>query len=94
MRQPICGGGGEGCERRVRITRLSTSNCTCDTSSFLLTLTCIPPPPAFLSGRYPAHISGQQAPAQSNFLPLQFSTLGEKLAAAGYESFFVGKVTS
>ena len=54
---------------------------------------CSPTRRSFLSGRYPVHISGIQAPTQSNYLPLQFTTLGEKLAAATppYESHFVGK---
>eukprot|EP00040_Diaphanoeca_grandis_P035337 m.221881 g.221881 ORF g.221881 m.221881 type:complete len:651 (+) comp33356_c7_seq1:26-1978(+) len=54
-------------------------------------LWCSPTRRAFLTGRYPAHITGTQAPTCSNLTPLQFTTLSEKLAAAGYESHFVGK---
>eukprot|EP00041_Stephanoeca_diplocostata_P027870 m.777542 g.777542 ORF g.777542 m.777542 type:complete len:669 (+) comp23266_c0_seq2:99-2105(+) len=54
-------------------------------------LWCSPTRRAFLSGRYPVHITGTQAPLCSNFLPLQFTTLSEKLAAVGYESHMIGK---
>lgn len=52
---------------------------------------CSPTRRAFLTGRYPAHITGTQAPTCSNLTPLQFTILSEKLAAVGYESHFVGK---
>jgi arylsulfatase B len=52
---------------------------------------CSPTRRAFLSGRYPTHITGTQAPQCSNYLPLQFTILSEKLAAADYESGFIGK---
>eukprot|EP00729_Bicosta_minor_P024842 gene24842-28585_t len=47
-------------------------------------LWCSPTRRAFLSGRYPTHITGTQAPQCSNFLPLQFTVLSEKLKAADY----------
>ena len=54
-------------------------------------LWCSPTRRSFLSGRFPVHISGMQAPTESNYLPLQFTILSEKLAAAQYESHFIGK---
>ena len=44
-----------------------------------------------LSGRYPNHISNAQAPTCSNYLPLEFTLLSQKLAQAKYSSHFVGK---
>eukprot|EP01046_Picozoa_sp_COSAG06_P005484 COSAG06_NODE_245_length_19176_cov_167.625151_18_plen_134_part_00 len=42
--------------------------------------------PAVLSGRFPVHITGTQAPVCSNYLPLQFSILPKKLKElGGYE---------
>lgn len=52
---------------------------------------CSPTRRSFLSGRYPTHITGVQAPQCSNYLPLQFTILSEKLKAADYESVFIGK---
>ena len=55
-------------------------------------LWCSPSRRSFLTGRYPGtSITGIQAPQCSNMLPLQFTILPEKLAAAGYESHFLGK---
>lgn len=46
---------------------------------------------SILSGRFPVHISGRQAPLCSNFLPLQMTLLSAKLKQQGYETHFVGK---
>lgn len=54
-------------------------------------LYCSPTRRAFLTGRYPVHISYEQAPTCSNLTPLQFSILSEKLMAANYQSYFFGK---
>jgi len=54
-------------------------------------LWCSPTRRAFLTGRYPIHITGTQAPTCSNLTPLQFTVLSEKLASVGYEAHFVGK---
>ena len=47
--------------------------------------------PSCSSGRYPIHITNVQANACTNFLPLDFTILSEKLATAGYHNHFVGK---
>jgi arylsulfatase A-like enzyme len=52
---------------------------------------CSPTRRSFMTGRYPVHITGMQAEINTNLTPLQFTILGEKLAAAEYESHFVGK---
>jgi hypothetical protein len=52
---------------------------------------CSPTRRAFLSGRFPNHISNAQAPTCSNYLPLQFTILSEKLVKANYTCHFVGK---
>ena len=52
---------------------------------------CSPTRRSMLSGRWPAHITGQQAPPCSNFLPLSCTLLSEKLKLANYSSHFVGK---
>lgn len=52
---------------------------------------CSPTRRSFLTGRYPVHVSGMQAPTDSNLTPLQFTILSEKLAAAGVSAHFVGK---
>lgn len=52
---------------------------------------CSPTRRSFLTGRWPVHITGTQAPTCSNLTPLQFSILPEKLAAADYQSHFIGK---
>lgn len=49
-------------------------------------LWCSPTRRAFLSGRYVTHMTGTQAPQCSNFLPLQFTILSEKLKAADYQA--------
>ena len=54
-------------------------------------LWCSPTRRSFLTGRYPVHVTGTQAPTCSNLTPLQFTLLSEKLHAVGYESAFVGK---
>jgi len=55
---------------------------------------CSPTRRSFLSGRFPTLLSTVQpdgANMCSNFLPLAFTTLPEKLASAGYQSHHVGK---
>ena len=52
---------------------------------------CSPTRRSMLSGRWPVHITGKQAPTCSNFLPLACTLLSEKLRAANYSSHFVGK---
>ena len=52
---------------------------------------CSPTRRSMLSGRWPAHITGKQAPPCSNFLPLSCALLSEKLKLANYSSIFVGK---
>ena len=52
---------------------------------------CSPTRRSILSGRFPAHISGGQAPTCSNYLPLQFTLLPAKLKQANYETHMVGK---
>ena len=55
---------------------------------------CSPTRRSFLSGRFPTLISTVQPDSKnmcSNFLPLVFTTLPEKLATAGYVSHHVGK---
>ena len=49
-------------------------------------LWCSPTRRSFLSGRFPVHITGSQPPTCSNFLPLQFTLLPEKLKEADYET--------
>jgi arylsulfatase A-like enzyme len=46
-------------------------------------LWCSPTRRSFLTGRFPVHITGTQAPTCSNLTPLQFTILSEKLAAVG-----------
>lgn len=53
---------------------------------------CSPTRRSFITGRYPVHVSGEQAGTDTNLTPLQFTLLSEKLAAAGYSSHFIGKV--
>ena len=53
-------------------------------------LWCSPTRRAFLTGRYPVHVTGTQAPTCSNWTPLQFTILSEKLAAVDYEAHFIG----
>ena len=52
---------------------------------------CSPTRRSFLTGRFPVHITGLQADTNTNLTPLQFTLLSEKLAAAEYESHFIGK---
>ena len=52
---------------------------------------CSPSRRSFLSGRYPVHISGQQADTCSDYLPLNFTLLSHKMKAAGFVNHFVGK---
>jgi arylsulfatase B len=52
---------------------------------------CSPSRRSLLSGRFPVHINGQQAPPCSNFLPLQLTLLSQKLKLAGYSTHFIGK---
>ena len=49
---------------------------------------------SFLSGRFPNHITTVQpdgANMCSNFLPLNFTILSEKLHQGGYKNYFIGK---
>ena len=52
---------------------------------------CSPSRRSLLSGRFPVHISTQQAPDCSNFLPLQMELLSSKLKRANYSTHFIGK---
>ena len=55
---------------------------------------CSPTRRSFLSGRFPNHISTTQPDGDklcSDFLPLNTTTLAEKLATAGYHNHFIGK---
>ena len=55
---------------------------------------CSPTRRSFLTGRLPIHMTGAQAPPCSNWLPLEFTILPQKLAQApggGYASHVVGK---
>ena len=55
-------------------------------------LWCSPTRRSLLTGRYPVHITGLQAPQCSNLTPLQFSLLSEKLSGGGgYDCAFYGK---
>jgi arylsulfatase I/J len=44
-----------------------------------------------LSGRFPNHVTGTQAPTCSNFLPLEFELIAGKLKQAHYSTHFIGK---
>jgi hypothetical protein len=44
-----------------------------------------------LSGRFANVITGIQAGPCTNYLPLQFTLISEKLQSVGYESHFIGK---
>eukprot|EP01047_Picozoa_sp_COSAG01_P060531 COSAG01_NODE_7430_length_3213_cov_2.737636_2_plen_298_part_00 len=52
---------------------------------------CSPSRRSFLSGRFPIHISGAQAPVCSDYLPLNFTLLSQKLQRAGMQNHFIGK---
>ena len=52
---------------------------------------CSPTRRSILCGRFPVHITGNQAPVCSNYLPIKFTLLPEKLKLAGYETHMVGK---
>jgi hypothetical protein len=52
---------------------------------------CSPTRRSILSGRFPVHIWGTQAPVCSNYLPLQFTLLPAKLKRAGFEAHMIGK---
>ena len=52
---------------------------------------CSPTRRSILSGRFPVHIWGDQAPVCSNYLPLQFTILPQKLKTAGFETHMIGK---
>ena len=52
---------------------------------------CSPSRRSLLSGRFPVHISGKQAPICSNFLPLQLTLLSSKMQRANYTTAFIGK---
>ena len=52
---------------------------------------CSPTRRSLLSGRFPVHISGKQAPVCSNFLPLQMTLLSEKMKRANFTTHFIGK---
>ena len=49
---------------------------------------CSPTRRSFLSGRWPVHVSGAQAPVCSDYLPLNFTLLSQKLALANVQSHF------
>jgi arylsulfatase A-like enzyme len=53
---------------------------------------CSPSRRSLLSGRFPVHISGKQAPACSNFLPLQLTLLSEKMKLANFSTHFFGRL--
>mmetsp|Transcript_33133 Transcript_33133/g.100191 ORF Transcript_33133/g.100191 Transcript_33133/m.100191 type:complete len:713 (-) Transcript_33133:78-2216(-) len=52
---------------------------------------CSPTRRAFLSGRFPNHITNEQAGTCSNYLPIEVDILSQKLAKANYSSHFIGK---
>jgi len=52
---------------------------------------CSPSRRSFLSGRFPVHISGEQASTCSNYLPTNFTLLSGKLKQAGFMCHFIGK---
>ena len=52
---------------------------------------CSPTRRSILSGRFPVHIWGHQAPVCSNYLPLQFTLLPAKMKLAGFETHSIGK---
>jgi arylsulfatase A-like enzyme len=55
---------------------------------------CSPTRRSFLTGRFPNHVNTGQPDGSnlcSNFLPLNFSILTEKLVDAGYHNYYIGK---
>eukprot|EP00935_MAST-01C_sp_MAST-1C-sp1_P000143 g143.t1 len=52
---------------------------------------CSPTRRSFLSGRFPVHITGQQAGICTSYLPLNFTLLPAKLKEANFETHMVGK---
>ena len=52
---------------------------------------CSPTRRSILSGRFPVHLWGVQAPTCSNYLPLQFTLLPAKMKQADYETHMIGK---
>lgn len=55
---------------------------------------CSPTRRAFLSGRFPVHMTGMQAPVCSNWLPLDYTLLSQKLKShpsTTWKNHFVGK---
>eukprot|EP00037_Helgoeca_nana_P025321 m.275779 g.275779 ORF g.275779 m.275779 type:complete len:533 (-) comp26910_c0_seq3:255-1853(-) len=55
---------------------------------------CSPTRRSFLSGRFPVHMTGMQAPICTNWLPLDYSLLSHKLKSHGttiWKNHFVGK---
>jgi hypothetical protein len=56
---------------------------------------CSPTRRAFLSGRFPVHMTGMQAPICSNWLPIDYTLLSQKLKSHSttmWRNHFVGKV--
>jgi arylsulfatase A-like enzyme len=52
---------------------------------------CSPSRRSLLTGRFPVHISGKQAPECSNFLPLPMTLLSKKMKQANFSTHFIGK---
>eukprot|EP00937_MAST-01D_sp_MAST-1D-sp2_P007960 g7960.t1 len=52
---------------------------------------CSPSRRSLLSGRFPVHISTNQAPDCSNYLPLPMTLLSGKLKRANFSTHFIGK---
>ena len=52
---------------------------------------CSPTRRSFLTGRLPIHMTGAQANPCTNWLPLEFTILPQKLLKAGFESHVIGK---
>ena len=72
------------CAPSVPLTSRLTRACCCST-------VCSPTRRSILSGRFPIHIWGHQAPVCSNYLPLQFTLLPAKMKLAGFETHSIGK---
>eukprot|EP00039_Didymoeca_costata_P008916 m.118640 g.118640 ORF g.118640 m.118640 type:complete len:528 (+) comp14282_c0_seq1:62-1645(+) len=52
---------------------------------------CSPTRRSVMTGRFPTSINPNQASICSNYMPLEFTTLAEKLRKANYKNHFVGK---